>query len=302
MRPLPALGIYILVVFVGGALAAPWLYWLTQSFAEIFPHLANSPFHRFVNRSLLGLALIGLWPLLRGLGARAWSDLGLVNPARHGKKLGAGFALGFCSLAVVALTALGTGARVTIQNQAHLTRNLAGAALTAVAVAVLEEILFRGALFGTLRRVMNWAWALIISSTIYALVHFMQSARLAGPVSWHSGFDLLPLMLRGLGNWRELVPGFFNLALAGALLAMAYQRTGNLLFSIGLHAGWIFWLKSYGVFTREVPGANAWIWGGAKLIDGWMALLVLSSTLLVFLCLPFQSKSEGSSGAAKAPA
>src|SRR5882672_8136237 len=112
MRPLSALGIYILVVFLGGALVAPWLYWLTQSFAQTFPHLANSPFHRFVNRSLLGLALVGLWPLLQGLGARSWRDLGLVNPARHGKKLGAGFALGFCSLAIVALTALATGARV----------------------------------------------------------------------------------------------------------------------------------------------------------------------------------------------
>jgi len=281
---------------------APWLYWLTQSFAESFPHLAASPFHRFVNRSLLGLALFGLWPLLRGLGARSWGDLGLVNPVRQAKNIGGGFALGFGSLAIVALTALGTGARVLTQNQTHITRSLLGAALTAVAVAVLEEILFRGALFGTLRKVINWSWALLISSMIYALVHFMESSRLTGPVLWHSGFDLLPRMLRGLGNWQELVPGFFNLTLAGALLALAYQRTGNLYFSIGLHAGWIFWLKSYGVFTREVPGANAWVWGGAKLIDGWMALLVLSSTLLVFLCLPFQSKSTASSDAAKAPA
>jgi membrane protease YdiL (CAAX protease family) len=302
MRPLPALGIYIIVIFLGGALVAPWLYWLTQSFAPTFPHLASSPFHRFVNRSLLGLALIGLWPLLRALGARSWRDLGLVNPARQGRKLGAGFAVGFGSLAIVALTALGTGARALTENQAHLTRNLLGAALTAVVVAVLEEILFRGALFGTLRKVMNWGWALVISSMIYALAHFMESSRLTGPVLWHSGFDLLPRMLRGLGNWQDLVPGFFNLTLAGALLALAYQRTGNLYFSIGLHAGWIFWLKSYGVFTQGVPGANAWVWGGAKLIDGWMALLVLSTTLVVFLCLPFQSKSPASSETAKAPA
>src|SRR5882724_2204107 len=168
MRPLPALGIYLLVVFLGGALVAPWLYWLTQSFAQAFPHLANSPFHRFVNRSLLGLALIGLWPLLRGLGARSWRDFGIVNPARQGRKVGTGFALGFGSLAIVALTALATGARVLTQNQTHIARNLLGAALTAAAVAVLEEILFRGALFGTLRKVMNWGWALVISSMIYA--------------------------------------------------------------------------------------------------------------------------------------
>jgi len=264
--------------------------------------LANSPFHRFVNRSLLGLALIGLWPLLRGLGARSWRDFGIVNPARQGKKLCAGLALGFASLAIVALAALGTGARVLTENHAHLVRNILGAALTAAVVAALEEILFRGALFGTLRKVVDWGWALVISSMIYALVHFMESAQFTGPVLWHSGFEVLPRMLRGMGNWHALVPGFFNLTLAGALLALAYQRTGNLYFSIGLHAGWIFWLKSYGILTHSVPGANTWVWGGAKLIDGWMALLVLSSTLLVFLRLPFQSKSPVSPDAAKDPA
>src|SRR6266481_4966939 len=286
MRPLPALGIYIIIVFLGGALVAPWLYWLTQSFAQAFPHLANSPFHRFVNRSLLGLALIGLWPLLHCLGARSWRDLGLGDPTGQGKRLCAGFALGFSSLAIVALTALGTGARVLTENHTQIARNILGAALTAAVVAVLEETLFRGAFFGTLRKVVYWGWALVISSMIYALVHFMESARLTGPVLWYSGFELLPRMLRGLGNWQQLVPGFFNLTLAGSLLALAYQHTGNLFFSIGLHAGWIFWLKSYGFLTRDIAATNSWFWGTGKLIDGWLALLVLAATLAAMLRLP----------------
>jgi membrane protease YdiL (CAAX protease family) len=292
MRPLPALSIYIGAVFLGGALVAPWLYWLTQSVAQSFPHLANSPFHRFVNRSLLGLALIGLWPLFRGLGIRSWKEFGLTNPTPNGKRLVAGFSVGFSSLAIVAFAALGTGARMLMDDQAHLIRKLLGAALTAIVVAVLEEILFRGALFGTLRRGMHWGLALIVSSIIYALVHFMESARVTGPVLWYSGFEVLPRMLRGLVQWQLLIPGLLNLTLAGVLLALAYQRTGNLYFSIGLHAGWIFWLKSYGIFTREVSGANAWIWGGAKLIDGWVASLVLAPTLIVFLRLPREPNSR----------
>ena len=292
MRPLPALSIYIGAVFLGGALVAPWLYWLTQSVAQSFPHLANSPFHRFVNRSLLGLALIGLWPLFRGLGIRSWKEFGLTNPTPNGKRLVAGFSVGFSSLAIVAFAALGTGARMLMDDQAHLIRKLLGAALTAIVVAVLEEILFRGALFGTLRRGMHWGLALIVSSIIYALVHFMESARVTGPVLWYSGFEVLPRMLRGLVQWQLLIPGLLNLTLAGVLLALAYQRTGNLYFSIGLHAGWIFWLKSYGIFTREVSGANAWIWGGAKLIDGWVASLVLAPTLIVILRLPREPNSR----------
>ena len=70
MRPLRALVIYIGVVFIGGALLAPWLYRLAQSVGHSFPQIASAPFHYFVNRSLLILALAGLWTLLCALGAK----------------------------------------------------------------------------------------------------------------------------------------------------------------------------------------------------------------------------------------
>ena len=111
MRPLRALAIYIVVVFIGGALLAPWLYWLAQSFAHGFPKIASSPFHRFVNRAFLGLALLGIWPLLKSLGAASLGEAGLARPGEHWKKLGGGFLLGFVSLAVVAGLALASGAR-----------------------------------------------------------------------------------------------------------------------------------------------------------------------------------------------
>jgi hypothetical protein len=53
--------------------------------------------------------------------------------------------------------------------------------------------------------------------------------------------------------------------------------------SIGLHAGWIFWLKSYGFLTRETHGAaRAW-WGSERLIDGWLPLAVLAAVFGVML-------------------
>src|SRR5581483_10714672 len=274
MRPLRALLVFVLVVFVGGALLAPWLYWLTQAIAP-GSHLAGSPFHRFVNRSLLGLALIGIWPLLRSLGARSWREVGLVNPAGEWRRVASGFALGFGSLSA-----------------AELGRKLLGAAGTAVIVSVLEEILFRGAIFGGLRRIWDWRFALLLSSAIYAIVHFMESARLSGPVTWTSGLELLPRMLRGFADWQTVIPGFFNLTLAGSLLALAYQRTGNLYLSMGLHAGWIFWLKSYGMVTSTVPGAHSWFFGTDKLIDGWLALLVLAFALAVLVRLPFVKRES----------
>jgi len=146
---------------------------------------------------------------------------------------------------------------------------------------VLEEILFRGAIFGALRKTCRWPAALAISSAIYAIVHFFSKPQSPAEIHWTSGLALLAAMLRGFADVEQVVPAFFNLALAGALLALAYQRTGNLYFSIGLHAGWIFWLKSYGFLTREAAGVNPWFWGTNRLIDGWSALLVLMITLRV---------------------
>jgi CAAX protease family protein len=288
MRPLRALILYLVVVFLGGALLAPWLYWLAQAFAPEIPRIANSPFHRYVDRALLGLALLGLWPLLKSLGATSPRDLGLVRPSAQWEKLGGGFLLGFLSLAAVVGLALAAGARHFNAQlpAAQLVEKLSKAALAAMVVAVLEEILFRGALFGSLRRVFHWIFALVSSSMIYAIVHFMERAELHEPIAWYSGLKLLPLMLRGFGDVHAIIPGFFNLTLAGALLALAYQRTGNLYFSIGLHAGWIFWLKSYGILTAAAPGANGWWWGSSKLIDGWLALPVLAAALLIFQQLP----------------
>ncbi len=288
MRPLRALFIYIAVVFVGGALLAPWLYWLVQACAHTFPNLAHAPFHRFVNRSLLVVALAGLWPLLRALGATSWREAGLGKPSGQWRKLLGGCLLGFISLALVAGIALAAGGRALGHQltTARIAEQMLGAALTAIVVALLEEILFRGGVFGGLRRVFHWGFALVLSSMNYAIVHFL--ARPADPatVNWASGFHHVALMLGGFTDWRQIIPGFFNLTLAGALLGLAYQRTGNLYFSIGLHAGWIFWLKTYGALTADVPRAGTWFWGTAKMIDGWLALVVLALTFAVFTGLP----------------
>ncbi len=295
MRPVRSLLIYAGVVFLGGALLAPWLAWGVRAMAAYLPelqNLADHPFHRYVNRSLLALALIGLWPLLRGLGVSAGRDVGLVKPSGQGRKLSCGFALGFASLAGVAGVVLTVGAREVNAGvlAGRLVEKASGATLTAAVVAVLEEILFRGAIFGVLRKTFRLPTAVAISSAIYALVHFFSQPKSPVEIHWTSGLLLLPTMLSGFFDVEKVVPGFFNLTLAGALLALAYQHTGNLYFSIGLHAGWIFWLKFYGFFTRDIANANAWFWGTSKLIDGWLALIVLSFVSLLLLKLRSRAK------------
>lgn len=278
MRSLRALLIFLAVVFLGAALLAPWVYWGMQTLAAHAPFLqgtAAQPFHRYVNRCVYVLALVGLWPLLRALQAREWAAVGLVSPSGQGGRFLFGFGLGFLSLLLVAVGGLASGARVLNHDlELGLVLRSAGIALfSAMTVSVLEELLFRGVLYGRLRPATGEMTALLLSAGIYSIVHFFQ--RPPPPVVIHaaSGFETLGQMLRGFADMQALFPGFLTLLVGGIVLAWLYQVSGTLYASMGLHAGWIFWLKLYGAATREAPGAPFWLWGSGKLIDGWSALL-----------------------------
>ncbi len=286
-RPLVALLAYLLAVFLGGALLAPWLYLGVQSLATSIPALADlaeMPFGRYVNRALLITALLGLPLFIRGAGIRRWGDVGVRRPVGW-RRLGVGFALGFFSLAAVCSIALLAGGRALRGDRtpAELVAEFLGALLTAAVVGVIEELLFRGAIYGGLRRAMPWGAALLASSAIYGIVHFLTRPVSPETIGWASGLQALPTMLAGATELQTLVPAFLSLTLAGVVLGLAYERTGDLWASIGIHAGWIVWLKFYGLLTKSAPGADEWFWGTRKLIDGWMAFIALVVVLAIVI-------------------
>jgi membrane protease YdiL (CAAX protease family) len=77
-----------------------------------------------------------------------------------------------------------------------------------------------------------------------------------------------------------LFPGLFGLFLLGIVLSYAFIRTGSLYLSIGLHAGWVFGIKTikvYGNYTREGLG---WLFGSTdpKFLSGvatWVGFLMV---------------------------
>jgi uncharacterized protein len=294
MRPIWALFLYLLVVFVGGGLLAPWVYWAGDGLGLTDAPI-RSPFHRVVTRCLLLMALAGIWPLLRVARLASWRGLGLAPVPEWRGRLARGFLLGFLSLAIVAAGPLIAGVRGwhVDPDAPPLVFVLFGAAATAVIVAVLEETLFRGAIFGTLRHMNHWIIALLLSSAIYSIVHFFQRVPMhPSQIRWTSGLELLPQMMRGFADPSQIVPSFFVLLLAGAILAAAYHRTGSLHFSIGLHAGWIFWTQSYALVTKQQGSPSHPFWGGARMIDGWFGLIVLVPLLAWFLRRPPQTAAQ----------
>ena len=234
MRAARSILVYAFAVLLLGAVVAPWAYWL------IHPHWFDLPFRRVFDRVLLVVALAGLWPMLRAAGLHSWAELGY--PRRPGwwqHSLG-GFVVGIVSLGVAALFLVpATGWKT----------NCAGNLAAALAVAIIEETFFRGGLFGALRR--GWPlWAAVAgSSVIYAVVHFCKPTEPGAVTAW-TGFSHLGLVVQNFGtqvNWYGLV----TLVLAGIVLALVFAWTKALYFSIGLHAGWVFALKTVGAPLRD---------------------------------------------------
>ncbi len=293
-NPVTVVSLYLIAVFLGAALVAPRLYHTVHFLAEEHPMwrpLAEHPFHRYVSRCLILLALIGLPTFLKGLRIRSKQALGLRFRARDWIHVTEGIAWGFFALAAASALALSFGARIWDANHDPVGRRIGGALLAAVLVAAIEELLFRGALFGTLRRRYSFWRAAIISSGFYALVHFFEKPTSPEVVEWFSGLTTLGQMLGGFTQWHALIPGFFNLALIGIILSLAFERTGSLAFSFGVHAGLIFCVKLLGVITKTSPNASAWAWGGNKLVDGWApGFILLAILLLLNKVLPSQPR------------
>jgi uncharacterized protein len=284
--PLAVILLYLIVVFVGAALIAPRFYASAQFLRDIsyrFNFIADVPFHRFVSRCLILLAIVGLPSLLKGLGLRSALVLGVRGGPRHCIEALQGFAWSFVALATLAALFLTFEVRVvdTAHTSARWMQHLKNAAISATLVGVLEEVLFRGALFGALRQSLSFSRAAILSSAPYSLLHFLRQPEFVGRrVEWTSGFEVLGQMLGGFADFHVMIPAFFNYMLVGFLLALVFERSGSILFPIGLHAGLVFWLKSLNFVTNPVKGEANWFWGSEKVVDGWAAGILL---LLVFL-------------------
>ncbi len=134
-------------------------------------------------------------------------------------------------------------------------------------VGFFEELVFRGYIQTNLSRSITPTWGLIISSLLFALIH-----------GFNPDLSLL---------------GLFNIFLAGFLLGMLYQLTGNLWGAIGFHALWNFWqgpvlgfavsgTDSYSVLAINNLGADYYT-GGAFGLEGSVVCTVVLVAVMVLV-------------------
>ncbi len=154
-------------------------------------------------------------------GAATWEELGL-RPLRLGRVVRVGVGTGLAGLGLTIAIGLLLGAIGLRQNQAEqftfLRREGVGTfvavlLLGAIVAPFVEELFFRGFIFGLYRRRQPLWVAYVASGSLFAVLH-------ANPRAMD------------LGQAGALVVGVFTL---GTLLAWAYQRTGSLYPSMVAH-------------------------------------------------------------------
>ncbi len=282
------IALYLAGVLLLGAALAPLLFeggrWLGRS-SEALGFLERVTFQRYFNRAMLVAAIALLWPLARSFRIATRAELGLApNPHWLGDA-GKGLALALASLIALGAILLATGLYAW---QTPLKWTALGPALAAaVAVAFLEEALFRGALLGVLRRSAAIWPAQLFLAGIFALVHFLKPPenRAAveaslGEINLLSGFQLLPHMFWQFTDFWLLLGGFSTLFAVGLILGLARERTHSLWLPIGLHAGWVFGMKAFGAWTTPV-GVSALPWIGPNLLVGLAPLGAVVVTGLI---------------------
>jgi membrane protease YdiL (CAAX protease family) len=134
-----------------------------------------------------------------------------------------------------------------------------------------EEIFFRGILFkglyqqGPLR-------AYVGANLFYSALHFVKPGEayfMENFDPW-AGFRHLAFTFTPFFDPLPILPGIFGLFLIGVVLSFALTRTANLYLAIGLHAGWVFGIKTFRVFGDFRREDLDWMFGATepKIVSG----------------------------------
>jgi membrane protease YdiL (CAAX protease family) len=244
-----------------------------------------------LSRGALLLVFAGLILGARRLGI-GWRSVGFPSGyAQFLRHLGIGLGLGLLMLGLHVAVIMALDIRVFSEAQAARHPSLPILLIKHIGVALLvassEELLFRGLTFAILAKFVRPAYVIAITSFYYALPHFLRS-RLKpdeSELSWNSGFTVLADAV-GNGIAEADFGSFLALVCAGVFLGCVRARVAQGLgYCIGIHAGWVFVIKTCKSFTYDGNAGPFGVLVGSYdaiigyLSAGWISVLTL---LLLF--------------------
>lgn len=296
--------VFFLATTLLAALLAPPLYWggkhlVAGGWLEggwldgLHDSMARAKFSRYFNRAVLLAGAILLWPTLRwvrpkgkrGTGAGVLDSFQLHPNPRWWGHLLIGFALAGGSLLLLGAFYVAQGWYAAKSPDKALVGLLLEALGTGLAVALLEEFVFRGALQSLLAKWLRPRSLFFALAAFFALVHFFNPPHglEAGEVEAATGFWMVGRIFAHFfaqfANPSFLLAEFAVLFAIGLVLGYVRMKTGSLWLGIGLHAGWVFGVKTLSPLTERTFEAGAMMpWLGATLRVGAISCLVVLAT------------------------
>jgi uncharacterized protein len=279
--------IFLLLVLGLTCIISPWMAagadWYFDNFSDA--PAERYPFSRIFNRAFLIAGIILFFFFHRFLQIGKVAELGLPKLPTSAADVIMGW-----SLAVASMIALGFAMSLagvfTPYFRLPLAESLgrcAKALFAGLSVGLLEEIFFRGILFKGLLEDGKPVRAFVLANLFYSAIHFVKPGERYFVEGFEplAGFRHLLLTFAPFLDPIPLLPGVFGLFLIGVLLSYAYTRTGALYLSIGLHAGWIFSLKTIRVFGDYRTPDLGWAFGSSdpKIVSGvatWVGLILVA--------------------------
>lgn len=301
LKPLASLVLIFIAAPLLAMLISPWIYMAIQSrsadvlhwvkeceasgthlfWADLADSVFDSPFRRVNDRCVLISVLIFLAPAYRMSGLRGRADFGIPKRSDWARLFGFGLIVAAASMLLVYLIGLFAG----VYGPAGLDRGVVGDLLQIIIgmllIGVIEEILFRGYILNAFRKSLGPVAAILLSSVLFAVVHFIKPAEPEAVDHWYSGLLLAGHLFAKAGDtfWPEVC----TLFCMGTVLATLSYWTRSVYLAIGLHAGWVWIMMIFRLFT-ENQGKLVWLYGPGEWISkGWVGpMMALAVWAVVF--------------------
>ncbi len=289
MRPFITVTLYIAAALLLAALLVPQA-------VTLFESVPPDKMLRHIARLLL---IVGFFFMIRLLNVNERNALGYdLRRNRFLIGIGQGWLAGMLMLAALMLLLMLFDIRFytpdTADNlAAKMVKYLISGAISGLLIGILEETFFRGMLFTAIKRSNGLTPAVLLSSALYAAMHFLVAPpHPAGtPLQWNSGLALLPGLVDFLLDPIHL-DSMLGLFFAGVILSLVREYSGNIALCIGIHAGWVTIIKLAKFFTDTNRESELiWMVGGYDEITGLLGALLFTLLLPTLLFMLKRKKS-----------
>lgn len=279
MKFLKALLIFIIILLLS-AFLAPFIY-----------KIAPFKFERILSRLVMVFSLLAIVFFVR-IRRRDLEKYGFSAADNWLSLLRQGFAAGFLTLAVLTGLEILMGGRMIAPNLDpwwHMLIRTAEYVLASLVIGFTEELFFRGFLFTQIRMKCPVGLSFAATNLVYAALHFFKGGTYPVPANpgFVDGLKVVAHLADSFLSPAAMWPTFLGLFLFGAMLSYAFQKTGSLYLSIGLHAGSVFFLKVDNWFVASVPQASPLLFGDKNLHSGFLGWIFIG---LLFLWVSRRAK------------